>query len=37
MRVQLLAFWGILYCAKKLEISVIDVYGDSKMILEWEN
>lgn len=33
----MLALWGTLFCAKWLDIDESDVYGDSKVTVEWAN
>ena len=34
-KVELLALWGLLYLAKKMNILDITILGDSKVIIEW--
>lgn len=36
-REELLALWGILLCANWMGIEDIDIFGDSKVIIDWEN
>lgn len=36
-RAELLALWGILYCATWLGLGELTVFGDSKSIIDWVN
>ena len=34
---ELLSLWGLLWFAKKRGLLELNVYGDSKVIIDWEN
>lgn len=36
-RAEVIAPWGILFCAKRLSLEKLDVFRDSKVAIDWEN
>lgn len=34
-QVEIIALLGVLYCAKWLSIETMDVFKDSKVVIEW--
>jgi len=36
-RAEVLALWGLLYCARWLDIDSIHIFGDSRVVIEWIN
>jgi len=36
-RAEVIALWGLLYCARRINLEVLHVFGDSQVTIDWIN